>query len=169
MIGRPLALALSLAPIGCAEEPRDWMEVAGIAVLTVGGHQLILDTGHGGKDSVAMVTGASGDWRSHCRIKGDEIQAMFMHDGIRSRGGFYEFTVDTRNNASPGKPNVFADVGVRLYSGRCELSYTTIHEQGRFEGEVSVEACTLTRTTGEPVEARIDAFVRAKNCVYDGD
>lgn len=165
MLERPLLLALSLSLVACIEEPQR-AAVAGLAVLTIEGQQLVLDTGNGGKHSVSSRGGvASAGWHSSCRVAGGEIHVMLMNDSLRDRGGFAIITVDTITPSAREGRNVFADTDTR-FSGACGLSYQTAQVDDRYDVEVSVEGCTLTRVTGEPIEARIDAFLSARRCVF---
>ncbi|WP_437981900.1 hypothetical protein [Sorangium sp. So ce117] len=131
---RPLlaqGLVLSLSPFGCSTSP-EIPEAYGMAVMTVNGESLVLDTGDSGKLPVA---GFDDSWDVDCsRLNGETNLELVDHS--KDRRGFYY--LDLHLLGSKRKGGDAAVVNMRMYVDDA-LFYGSCHATLRTSSEDSHE------------------------------
>ncbi|WP_437711389.1 hypothetical protein WMF45_40180 [Sorangium sp. So ce448] len=141
---RPLlaqGLVLSLSPFGCSTSP-EIPEAYGMAVMTVNGESLVLDTGDSGKLPVA---GFDDSWDVDCsRLNGETNLELVDHS--KDRRGFYYLDLhllgSERKGGDAAVVNMRMYVDDALFYGSCRATLRTSSEDSH-ECKFSFADCGL--------------------------
>ncbi|WP_437588178.1 hypothetical protein [Sorangium sp. So ce1000] len=156
---RPLlaqGLVLSLSPFGCSTSP-EIPEAYGMAVMTVNGENLVLDTGDNGNLPVPRFNDS---WDVDCsRLNGETNLELVDHS--KNRRGFYYLDLhllgSKRKGGDAAVVNMRMYVDDELFYGSCPATLRTSPEDSH-ECKFSFANCRLNLldTAQDVVPARLE-------------